>query len=185
MSLENSAQLLAGQAKKKRKASGGSSWANAAWMKARKESQVNERLIWIELREINKLSCVIQTLPRDSSKISPKMVSTVCLLNVPTKTLSVLIWKKIYKISTLESITLIGALWPPTYICSLQYTFELIGTTCWVGEGDIALSSLLSPRILCSSQTVTWLGQTYKLILWIKPSVHTNQHMLFANRASN
>lgn len=150
-----------------------------------KESQVNERLIWIKLWEIDKLPCVIQTMPLDSSQISSKMGFTVFLLNVRTKTLSVLIWRKIYKISTLESITLIGALWPATYIRSLQYTFELIGTTCWVGEGDIALSSLLSPRILCSSQTVTWLGQTYKLILWIKPTVHTNQHMLFANRASN
>lgn len=93
MGLENSAQL-AGQAKKKRKASGGSSWANAAWMKAWKESQVNERPTWIELQEIDKLSCVIQTLPLDSSKIFPKMVSIVCLLNVPTKTLSVLIWRK-------------------------------------------------------------------------------------------
>lgn len=35
-----------------------------------------------------------QSLPFDSSKISPKVVSPVCLLNVPTKTLSVLIWRK-------------------------------------------------------------------------------------------
>lgn len=48
-------------------------------------------LFGLNYEKLTKLSCVIQTSPRDSSKISSKMVSTVCLLNVPTKTLSVLI----------------------------------------------------------------------------------------------